>query len=192
MYKIKDLLSYIEKKYPLQVQESYDNSGLIIGDKNAEISGVLLTIDITEKVVEEAKNKGFNLIIAHHPIIFKPLKKITGKNHIERTVISAIKNDIAIYAAHTSVDNSENGLNKIISDKLNLKNPQIVIPKSDLLLKLVTFVPKKYEEKVRNAIFEAGAGQIGNYDNCSFNAEGAGTFRAGHFWSIRFLYLNLH
>ena len=179
MTKIKELITLIEKKYPLQVQESYDNSGLITGNVNDEITGVLLTIDITEKVVDEAVQKGFNLIIAHHPIIFKPLKRLTGKNHIERTIISAIKNDIAIYAAHTSVDNSDEGLNKIICDKLGVKNTKIILPKPEILHKLVTFVPIEHADKVREAIFKAGAGNIGNYDNCSYNIDGVGTFRAG-------------
>ncbi len=179
MSKIKDLINFIEEKFPPQVQESYDNSGFILGNKNAEIQGVLLTIDITENVVKEAITKNCNLIISHHPIIFRPLKKITGSNHIERTVIDAIKNDIAIYAAHTSLDNSYNGLNKYIGDKFGLKNQQIILPQNDLLFKLVTFAPIQYAETIRHALFEAGAGHIGNYDSCSYNLEGVGTFRAG-------------
>ncbi len=178
MIKLHEIISFIEQQFPPQVQESYDNSGLITGDRNQEISGALLTIDITENVIQEAIDKKCNLIIAHHPIIFRPLKSLTGRNYIERTVIKAIKNDIAIYAAHTSVDNSYNGLNKIICDKLSVKNTKILEPTPDLVLKLTTFVPEKHEENIKKAIFEAGAGTIGNYDYCSFSAHGTGTFRA--------------
>jgi dinuclear metal center YbgI/SA1388 family protein len=175
---INDLIIEIEKKFPISMQESYDNCGLITGDKTNEIKGVLLTIDITEEVIDEAIEKKFNLIISHHPIIFKPIKKITGNNYIEKVLIKAIKNDIAIYAAHTSVDNSSEGINKYIADLLGLKNYKILDTKSELLVKLVTFVPTNYIDAVRNAIFEAGAGVIGNYDCCSYNIEGQGTFRA--------------
>ena len=178
MTTIKELTRFIENKFPPQLQENYDNSGLITGNPDTEISKVLLTIDVTEEVVNEAIEKKCNLIIAHHPIIFHPIKRLTGANHIERTLLKAIKNDIAIYAAHTNVDNSFDGLNKIIADKLNLKNLQIIENKQDLLYKLVVFVPVDYAEKVRTAIFEAGAGHIGNYDSCSYNITGEGTYRA--------------
>ncbi|MBN2892659.1 MAG: Nif3-like dinuclear metal center hexameric protein [Bacteroidales bacterium] len=179
MVKIKDLVSIIENKFPPQTQENYDNSGLIVGDKEIEINSVLLTIDINEDVVDEAIEKKCNFIIAHHPIIFRPLKRITGSNYIEKTIIKAIKNDIAIYAAHTSVDNSDQGINKYLCDLLELKNQKIIQPKQEMLFKLVTFVPNEHAEKVRTAIFDAGAGYIGNYDYCSYNTEGIGTFRAG-------------
>jgi len=178
MTKVKDIVTVIEKKYPKFVQESYDNSGLITGNKNDEIKNVLLSIDINEKVVDEAIEKNCNFIITHHPIIFRPLKKLTGSNYIERTIIKAIKNDIAIYGAHTSVDNSFDGLNKMICDKIGLKNYQIILPKEKILNKLVVFVPISHAQKVRNVIFDAGAGQIGNYDSCSFNISGTGTFKA--------------
>lgn len=176
--KIKDIVSEIEKHAPLSFQENYDNAGLITGDANAVCNSVLLTIDTTEAVVNEAIKLGANLIISHHPIIFTGLKKITGKNYIERTVILAIKNDIAIYAAHTNLDNIFNGVNKIIGDKLGLVNCSILVPLGNQLKKLVTFVPEAHAEKLRISIFEAGAGQIGNYDSCSYNISGHGSFRA--------------
>lgn len=179
MTTIKQLISFIEHNFPPQVQESYDNSGIITGNLSDELTGVLLTIDIDEQVVQEAIDKKCNLIISHHPIIFRPLKSLTGRNYIERTVIKAIKNDIAIYAAHTSVDNSFNGLNKIICDKLNVKDIQIIDKKTELLNKLITFVPTEHLEKVQKALFSAGAGNIGNYDSCSYTSEGTGTFKAG-------------
>lgn len=175
--KIKDIISEIEKFAPTIYQESYDNCGLLTGNKDAEATGAILTLDCTEEVVEEAIAKKCNLIIAHHPIIFSGLKKITGANYVERTIIKAIQNNIAIYAAHTNLDNVKDGVNAKIAQKLGLKDLKILSPKKQLLRKLVTFVPNSHSEKVRRALFEAGAGQIGNYDNCSFNIEGKGTFK---------------
>ena len=179
MTSIKQIIIFIEQYFPPQVQESYDNSGIITGNVNDILKGIILTIDIDEEVVQEAIDKNCNMIIAHHPIIFRPLHSLTGKNYMERTVIKAIKNDIAIYAAHTSVDNSFNGLNKVICDKLGVKNLKIIEPKSDLLYKLITFVPSEFESQIKNAIFKAGAGNIGNYDSCSFSTKGIGSFKAG-------------
>jgi len=177
--KIKDITNYLESIAPLSLQESYDNAGLITGNKNTEITGVLVTLDTIPEVIDEAIEMNANLIISHHPIIFKGLKKINGANYIEQTIIKAIKNDIAIYAVHTNLDNISEGVNAILCNKLGLINCKPLLPKKNQLRKLVTFVPQNHIEKVREAIFVAGAGQIGNYDNCSFNAEGIGTFRAG-------------
>ncbi len=176
---IKEITDYIESIAPLSLQESYDNAGFITGNKEAELKAVLITLDTIEEVVEEAVQKGANLIISHHPIIFKALKSITGKNYIERTIIKAIKHDIAIYAVHTNLDNIHNGVNSILCKKLNLKNCKILKPLKNELRKLVTFVPAVHAEKLRTALFEAGAGNIGNYDKCSFNTSGEGTFKAG-------------
>jgi dinuclear metal center YbgI/SA1388 family protein len=178
MSTISEIIRFIEEKYPPQIQESYDNSGLIVGRAEMQVKGILLTIDVDEDVVEEAIEKKCNFILAHHPIIFHPLKKITGADRIERTIIKAIKNDIAIYGAHTSVDLSIEGINGLIAEKLEIKNLEIIEPKKEILNKIVVFVPKNYAEQVRNAIFEAGAGYIGKYDMCSYNVLGEGTFRA--------------
>lgn len=178
MAKVAEIIAILEKNFPLQLQENYDNSGLITGNTNQDVTGILFSIDITEKVVEEAIENGYNMIISHHPIIFQPLKSITGKTRSEQVVIKAIKNDIAIYAAHTNLDNSFHGLNKYIADKLEMRNLQILIPQNELLLKIATFVPLEYANKVRQAMFDAGAGHIGNYDSCSYNIEGQGTFKA--------------
>lgn len=176
---LRDIIQLIEEEAPLALQESYDNAGLSVGDYKMDVSGILLCIDVTEAVIEEAIENNLNLIISHHPLIFKGLKRITGKNEIERCVSKAIKNDIAIYSAHTNLDNVLNGVNGKIADKLHLTNRKILVPKTDELVKLVTFVPSEQAEKVREALFNAGAGNIGNYDECSFNSEGKGTFRAG-------------
>lgn len=176
---IKEVIEYLELWAPKAYQESYDNSGLIVGDKLKQVTGVIVCLDSTESIVDEAMEKGCNLIVAHHPIVFSGLKSLTGKNYIERTIIKAIKNDIAIYAIHTNLDNISDGVNRKIGEKLGLKNLQILSPKSNLLKKLITFVPNEHLDKVRAALFSAGAGHVGKYDECSFNSEGVGTFRGG-------------
>lgn len=175
--KIKDITQIIESFAPLALQESYDNAGLIIGQPEAPVQAALLCIDVTEAVIEEAKSLGANLIIAHHPLIFNGLKKINGCDMVQRCVIQAIKNDIAIYAVHTNIDNVIDGVNGKIADKIGLSNRKILQSKKGMLVKIITFVPKLHVQRVREAIFEAGGGQIGNYDACSFNAEGYGSFR---------------
>lgn len=173
---LKDIISELEKIAPPSYQESYDNAGLITGDDQWEAKGILICLDSTEEIIDEAIATGCNLVIAHHPIVFSGLKKINGKNFIERTIIKAIKNDIAIYAIHTNLDNVVKGVNKKICDKLFLKNSKVLLTKQGLLKKLVTFCPTADIEKVRKALFDAGAGNIGNYSECSFNVNGEGTF----------------
>ena len=177
--KISQIIEILEDFAPLGWQESFDNSGLQVGDISQQAKGILLCLDVTENVLEEALERGCNLIISHHPLLFKPIKKLSGKTYIERCVVKACKNDLVIYAAHTNVDNASGGLNFYLAEKLGLQNPQILSPKKDGLLKLVTYVPEVQAEIVRNALFSSGAGYIGNYDSCSFNVAGAGTFRAG-------------
>lgn len=175
--KIKEVADYLESIAPKALQESYDNSGLIVGNPNNEVRGVLVTLDCTEEIIAEAITKGANLIIAHHPIIFKGLKKLTGRNYVERTVIKAVQSDVAIYAIHTNLDHVLEGVNGRIADKLGLSNRQILAPKSGQLTKLVTFVPPESVDLVLDAIHEAGAGHIGNYSECSYRGEGQGTYR---------------
>lgn len=177
--KISEIIQVLEAAAPRLLQEKYDNSGLLVGDPGSEIEKALVSLDVTEEVVEEAISKGCGLIISHHPVIFDGIKSLTGKNYVERTVIKAIRNDIAIYAIHTNLDNVMHGVNYKIAEVLGIKDPVILCPKSDLLLKLVVFVPQEEAEKVMKAMFVAGAGHIGNYDECSFSQEGTGTFRAG-------------
>ena len=176
--KIKDIIAYLEDFAPLDYQETYDNSGLIIGNKNIEVKGVLITLDCTEEVIDEALSRGCNVIITHHPIVFSGIKKFNGNNYIERTVINAIKNDIAIYAIHTNIDNILHGVNGKIADKLKLENRKILSPKSDLLRQLVVYCPSDNVTVLKDSLFSAGAGEIGNYKNCSFSSIGEGTFRA--------------
>jgi len=175
--KLNALTSYLESFAPPAYQESYDNAGLIVGNPNSEIKKALLCIDSTEEVVKEAIRKKCNLIIAHHPIVFKGLKKFTGRNYVERAVMLAIKQDIAIYCMHTNLDNVYMGVNKKICEKLGLVNTQTLSPKKEILKKLITFCPLKDAGKVRDALFGAGAGVIGDYSEASYNTEGLGTFK---------------
>ncbi|MBL0132575.1 MAG: Nif3-like dinuclear metal center hexameric protein [Chitinophagaceae bacterium] len=177
--KIEAIISVLEKIAPPVLQEQYDNAGLLIGSAHWECTGVLCTLDTIESVIDEAIAKKCNLIVAHHPIIFKGLKKINGKNYVERTIIAALKNDIAIYAIHTNLDNVIEGVNGRIAKTLGLQNTHVLLPKDQVLKKLYTFVPIAHAENVKNALFAAGAGSIGNYTECSFAVEGTGTFTAG-------------
>ena len=177
--KLRELTSFLEEIAPLAYQEDYDNSGLIVGNQDMELSGALISLDCTESVIDEAIQLGFNLIISHHPIVFKGLKKFNGNSYVERVVMKAIKHDIAIYAIHTNLDHILQGVNKKICEKLDIRNVSILKVKGGLLKKLVIFCPIADAENVRKVLFEAGAGMIGNYSECSFNVEGSGTFKAG-------------
>lgn len=175
--KIKEITAFLEQYAPLSAQESYDNCGLIIGNKESEISAALICLDCTEEIIEEAISKGCNLVISHHPILFTSIKKLNGNNYIERTLLKAIENKIAIYAIHTNLDNQLNGVNYEIAKRLNLKDLSILLPKSEKLTKLSVFIPETHAEIVTTKLFEAGAGHIGNYSNCSFQSKGIGSFK---------------
>ena len=177
--KIKDVVIVLEAMAPPSLQEGYDNSGLITGDDSATCTGILISLDATPAVVDEAIKKGCNLVVSHHPIIFSGLKKITGKNYVQKAVIKSIKNGIALYAIHTNLDNIIDGVNGRIANLIGLANISVLAPKGDQLKKLYTFVPVAVADKVRRAIHDAGGGHIGNYEECSFNAAGFGTFKGG-------------
>ena len=177
--RILDITNYLEELAPTALQESYDNAGLLVGDPTRGLTGALITLDITPEVLDEAIETGANLVIAHHPVIFGGIKKLTGKDMEEQVVIKAIKHDIALYAIHTNLDNVSDGVNRRLAEKLGLKNLKILSPMDSTLKKIVCFCPVSHVETVRNAMFEAGAGYIGNYSHCSFNVEGKGTFKAG-------------
>lgn len=174
---IHDLISYLEAWAPPALQESYDNAGLIVGDPRQELNGVLICLDVTEEVLDEALSKSCNLVIAHHPLIFGGIKKITGRHYTERCLIKAIKEDIAIFAMHTNLDSIGDGVSAALAKELGLRDTRILEPKNQVLEKLYTFVPHEHAGALREALFEAGAGHIGAYDRCSFNCEGTGTFR---------------
>lgn len=175
---ISELIAHLEHLAPLATQENYDNSGLICGNPINQIANVLIALDCTEDIIDEAIAKSCNLVIAHHPIVFKGLKSLTGINYVERTVIKAIKNDIAIYAIHTNLDNYRFGVNYKIATILGLKNPKILAPMPNNLSKLAVFVPIANADEVREAMTIAGAGNVGNYSACSFSSFGTGTFKA--------------
>ncbi len=174
---VQDIINHLEELAPLAYAESFDNVGLLVGNKQQKVTGVLVTLDTLGTVVDEAIQNNCNLIVSFHPIIFKGLKKITGKNYVEQVVIKAIKHDIAIYSIHTALDNSHMGVNNMICKQLELTNKSILIPQSETIKKLTTYIPKNEAEKLRSALFNVGAGHLGNYSNCSFNVEGYGTFK---------------
>ncbi len=175
---IKEVIQHLETLAPTSYAEDFDNVGLLVGDKNTTVTGILVTLDTLEVIIDEAIEKDCNLIVSFHPIVFKGIKKFNGNNYVERVVMKAIKHDIAIFAIHTALDNSLQGVNDMICEKLGLLNRKILIPQSGNIKKLVTFAPSKEADALRSKLFEAGAGTIGNYDNCSFSSEGTGTFRA--------------
>lgn len=177
--KLAEITNFLETIAPLNYQEDYDNSGLIVGNYADEVHSALIALDCTEQIVDEAIAKNCNLIITHHPIVFKGLKRFNGKTYVERVVQKAIKNNIALYAIHTNLDHVANGVSGEICKRLGIRNGKILAPKSNLLKKLVTFCPTEQATALRNALFAAGAGNIGAYSECSFNASGTGTFKAG-------------
>lgn len=174
--KIKEILAVLEEMAPLAYAEDFDNVGLLVGDADKEATGILVCHDALESVIDEAIVKKHNLVVCFHPILFSGIKKITGKNYVERAVLKAIKNDIAIYAVHTALDNHPNGVNKIFCDALGLTNTKILVPKQRFIQKLITYTIPENSEKLRNALFDAGAGKIGNYEDCSFSSKGIGTY----------------
>lgn len=175
--KIKEVFPILEEMAPLAYAEDFDNVGLLVGHDETELTGILVCHDALENVIDEAIAKHCNLVVCFHPIVFSGLKKITGKNYVERAVLKAIRYDIAIYAVHTALDNHKQGVNKIFCDALGLINTRILIPKPKFIQKLVTFIPPHHAEQLRKALFEAGAGSIGNYEECSFSSKGVGSYR---------------
>ncbi|GAA4271111.1 Nif3-like dinuclear metal center hexameric protein [Aquimarina gracilis] len=175
---IKEVIQHLEALAPTTYAEGFDNVGLLVGDPDTKVTGILVTLDTLEIVVEEAIENNCNLIVSFHPIVFKGIKKFNGNNYVERVVMKAIKNDIAIFAIHTALDNALNGVNDMICEQLGLTDRKILIPQNGNIKKLTTFAPIAEAETLRSKLFDAGAGTIGNYDNCSFSTDGTGTFRA--------------
>ncbi len=176
--KLIEIIEYLETVAPLSYQESYDNSGLLVGNENLTIKSVLTCLDCTEEVIEEAINKKCNLIISHHPIIFNSFKKITSSTYNERVILKAVKNDIAIYAIHTNLDNIQGGVSFILANKFGLLNPKILKKKENTITQLITYCPETHIKKLESALFSVGAGKVGSkYDQCSFISQGVGGFR---------------
>lgn len=176
---IQQLTDFLAMLAPPAYQEGYDNAGLIVGHAATAVTGVLLSLDCTEEVVEEAVRRGCNVVVAHHPIVFKGLKRLNGKNYVERTIITAIRSDVAIYAIHTNLDHVAHGVNAMIAERLGLTNVRVLVPKRQLLMKLTYFVPEQESQRVLDALFAAGAGKVGQYSECSFQSVGEGTFKPG-------------
>lgn len=176
---ISDIINFLETRAPLSFQESYDNAGLIYGEGHWPCRGVLVSLDLTTEVVEEAIERGCNLVISHHPLVFGGLKKISESDPVGRALIRCIRQDIAVYAIHTNLDNVLEGVNGRMASLLGLRDTRVLQPMEGRLLKLVVFVPDDHLIQVRQAIWDAGAGQIGRYADCSFSASGKGSFRAG-------------
>ncbi|WP_373016983.1 Nif3-like dinuclear metal center hexameric protein [Muriicola sp.] len=174
---VQEVADILEELCPLGLAEDFDNVGLLVGDYQREVRGILVTLDALEDVVDEAIAKDLNLIVTFHPIVFKGLKKITGKNYVERTVIKAIEHKINIFSVHTALDNVMQGVNGKICEVLGIRDPEILIPKTGTVKKLVTYVPTEASEQVKEALFAAGGGNIGNYSHCSFSISGKGSFR---------------
>jgi len=176
--KLKDLCSFLDSGVPLSFQEGYDNSGLQVGLPEREISSALVTLDVTEEVMNEAVAGKIDVIISHHPLIFNGIMSLAGKSYTERILYEAVKNDIAVYSAHTNLDAFSNGVSRKMSEKIGLEEIRVLSPSGNKLLKLVTYIPESHIEAVRDKLFESGAGVIGNYDNCGFTISGTGSFRA--------------
>ncbi|WP_336515865.1 Nif3-like dinuclear metal center hexameric protein [Pollutibacter soli] len=177
--KTAEIINFLETVAPTALQEDYDNSGLIVGDPGMECKGAMVCLDITDDVLTEALQTGINLVISHHPLVFRGMKRFSEKNPVGRLLIRAIRENLMIYAIHTNLDNTWDGVSFKMAEKLGLEKPSVLDPKKGQLLKLITFVPLNHVDKVRNALFEAGAGEIGNYSECSFASEGNGSFKAG-------------
>ncbi|MFM7730266.1 MAG: Nif3-like dinuclear metal center hexameric protein, partial [Flavobacteriales bacterium] len=175
--KLSELIRDLEQWAPPALQESYDNSGLLVGNPEMEVKGVICCLDSTPEVIQEALEQGANVVVAHHPIVFSGLKRLVGRTYVQRAVELAIKNDIAIYAIHTNLDHVLTGVNGKIAQLLELQNPRILRPKEDTLYQIVVFTPKEVTQIVRDAMFQAGAGHVGQYDQCSFELTGRGAFR---------------
>ena len=177
--KLLDLTNYLEEYAPLHYQESYDNCGMQVGGSSQQVNRALVTLDCTEAVIDEAVRYKCDLVIAHHPLIFRGLKSITGATYVERTILKAVRHKVAIYAMHTNLDNVRGGVNWKIAERLKLENCTVLSPKTETLKKIYTFCPMHAADKVRNAMFNVGGGNVGNYQECSFNIMGKGSFKPG-------------
>lgn len=177
--KLSEISNFLESSIPLDYQEDWDNSGIQVGSPDLDISGVIISLDVTEEVIDEAIENGCNLVLSHHPLIFKGIKKITGQTAVERIIATCIRHNIAVYSAHTNLDMVSNGVSHKMARKLGLVKISVLQTLKNRLMKLVTFIPENYLEGVADAIFDAGAGVIGKYDKCGFSANGTGSFRAG-------------
>ncbi|GAA4385685.1 Nif3-like dinuclear metal center hexameric protein [Hymenobacter koreensis] len=179
MATVQNLTRALEAWAPLPYQESYDNAGLQCGDPQAVVTGVLIALDCTPAIIEEAVHRNCNVVVVHHPVIFQPLKRLTGATEVERTIMLALRSNVAVYAAHTNLDNVQHGVSRLLAEKIGLENLRVLDPKSGLLGKLAVYTPPEHAEAVKRALYDAGAGRIGQYSDCSFQFAGQGTFTPG-------------
>ncbi|WP_124727801.1 Nif3-like dinuclear metal center hexameric protein [Staphylospora marina] len=175
-----EVIRVMERWAPPGLAVEKDRIGLQIGDPASEVKGILVTLDVDEKVAEEAVRLGANWIVAHHAPLWMPLKEIRIDKPVGRLMARLIKNDLNVFVSHTNLDSADDGVNDVLAERLGLLETKVLIPyREDPLKKLVVFVPEDHHEKVLNAVSEAGAGWIGNYSHCTFNVEGTGTFMPG-------------
>jgi len=176
--KIKEVISFLENKFPLSWQEDFDNSGIQCGDKERDITGVVVCFDMSEVVIEEAISKGANMVVSHHPIIYRDvIKRIEPTNRVGKILCKALENKILLYSMHTNIDSGKAGGNSLFAQKLELQKLSVLSPKENEFCKLVVFVPSENSVFLRDALFKAGCGNIGNYSHCSFSCEGIGSFK---------------
>lgn len=175
MIQIKEILGHLDTLAPFKYTESFDNTGLLIGDSNQSVTKALICLDVTDQVIDQAIAEGYDLIIAFHPLIFKGLKSIGTQDRVGRCVTRLIRHDIALIAIHTNLDKSMQGVNQMISQKIGLDAMRFLMPEQTMS-KLVTYVPHAHVDVVRESLIQAGAGQIGEYGGCSFSSLGEGTF----------------
>ena len=176
---LKTIINKIESKYPLNLAYDWDNVGLLVGDLDMNVEKVLVVLEVNEKVIDEAIEKNIDLIIAHHPFIFKKMNKVNTMDLKGKLIYKLIKNDIAIYSMHTNFDIAYDGLNDYFMKLIGFENSKILdITNTEVLYKLAVYVPNTHIDKVKNALHDAGAGHIGNYSHCSFSSEGIGSFKA--------------
>jgi dinuclear metal center YbgI/SA1388 family protein len=176
---VREILNALDQWAPRSLQASYDNSGHLVGLPNAEVTKAIVALDCTEALIGEAVEVGAQAVIVHHPIIFKGLKRLTGSGPIERTVMAALKHDIAILAIHTNLDHVHTGVSQHLAQCIGVDPAtlQILQPMRDQLYSLTFYTPEDHADAVETAVFAAGAGHVGNYDECAFRTEGEGSFR---------------
>ncbi|MDX2495518.1 MAG: Nif3-like dinuclear metal center hexameric protein [Desulfuromusa sp.] len=175
---VSDVIGLLNRLCPTYLAEDWDNVGLQVGNPAAEIDKILVCLDAEEIAIQEALRQGAQLIISHHPLIFRPIKRLSPTDMTGRVLFQAIKHDISVVSAHTNLDRAADGLNDWLAERLGVLGVvPLEQPTGGYFYKLVVYVPLGHEMEVRDAVFAAGAGQVGAYDHCSFNSRGTGTFR---------------
>lgn len=174
---IKEVTQFLESRFPLYLQEDFDNCGVQCGNVNNEISGAMVCFEMTEKIIDEAISKNCNLVISHHPLILKRgITKIVPSDRVGAMICKALANNMVLYSMHTNIDSGEGGGNDVFAEKLGLSDVKVMAPVKGLYRKLVVNVPAEHSEKLKEALFKIGCGQQGNYQKCSYSTLGKGQF----------------